>query len=376
MSRYVIRFGNNVPLVFLGKAYFCTVHFQPMLKKIALGVVGVLVILAVWQWELVRHGYRLAKGQLTILFNTRPVADVLADPAYPDSLKQKIELIREIKRFAIDSLRLDPSGSYETFYDLNGKPLMWMLVGAEKYRLVPYEYHVPVLGTFSYRGYFEYDQLQEADSLLRQQGYDTRIGEVAAYSTLGFFNEPILSNMLLRTEGSLAELIIHELTHGTLFVKDNLEYNENLADFVGEYGAQRFLAQKYGRNSETYRNYVASKAYWQRYDEHVVRGANVLDSLYGTFKPRTPVAVKDSLKWQTIRQIVVASDTLTDGRSQGVRLVKKRRVDKLNLPNNAYFIGYLTYRKQQNRFRQEFESRFGHDFGRYLTYLKQTYPSF
>lgn len=348
-----------------------------MVKKIALIIIVILVGIAIWQHELVNHGYQLAKGQITILLNTQPVAEVLADPAYPDSLKQKIRLIHEIKRFAIDSLQLDPSGSYESFYDLKGKPLMWMLIGSEKYRLIPYEYHVPILGTFSYKGFFEHSQLQEADSLLRQEGYDTRVNEVAAYSTLGFFNEPILSNMLERTEGSLAELIIHELTHGTLFIKNSLEYNENLADFVGEYGALRFLAQKYGKASAAYQNYLATKAFYERYDDHILRGTRMLDSLYQTFKPTTPVVLKDSLKWQTIRQIVTSSDTLTDGRiGASVRSVKKRRLDKLNLPNNAYFIGYLTYRKQQNRFRQEFEKRFGSDFKRYLTYLKQTYPSF
>jgi len=347
-----------------------------MRKKIALIVVGVLAVLLVWQWEYVSYGYMQARGQLRIMLNTQPVAEVLANPAYPDSLKQKIELIREIKRFAIDSLRLDPSGSYESFYDLKGQPLMWMLIGSEKYRLVPVEYHIPILGTFSYKGFFDRDRLVEADTALRKQGYDTRISEVAAYSTLGFFKEPILSNMLSRTEGSLAELIIHELTHGTLFVKDNLEYNENLADFVGEYGAQRFLARKYGVNSTVYKDYLASKMYYERYDDHVLRGTRTLDSLYGTFKPQTSEPVKDSLKWKMIRQIVSSADTLTDERSpSGVRSVKKRQLSKLNLPNNAYFIGYLTYRKQQNRFRQEFESQFNSDFGRYLTYLKQTYPS-
>lgn len=347
-----------------------------MRKKIALIVIGVIVGLVVWQWELVSYGYMQAKGQLRIMLNTQPIAEVLADPAYPDSLKQKIELIREIKRFAIDSLGLNPSGSYESFYDLKGKPLMWMLIGSERYRLVPVEFKVPLLGTFSYKGFFDYDRLMKADSLLKKQGYDTRINEVAAYSTLGFFKEPILSNMLNRTEGSLAELIIHELTHGTLFIKDNLEYNENLADFVGEYGALRFMAAKYGVGSEPYRNYLATKSFYERYDEHILRGTKTLDSLYRTFKPTTVMAVKDSLKWQTIRRIVTSADTLTDERTNsGKRLLRKRRLDKLNLPNNAYFIGYLTYRKQQNRFRQEFESRFGSDFKRYLTYLKETYPS-
>ncbi len=347
-----------------------------MRKKIALSVIGVLIALIVWQWELVSYGWMQAKGQLRILLNTKPVSEVLADPAYPDSLKRKIELIREIKRFAIDSLKLDPSDSYESFYDLKGKPLMWVLIGSERYKLVPVEYSIPILGTFSYKGFFDRDRLLKADTVLQQQGYDTQINEVAAYSTLGFFKEPILSNMLSRGEGSLAELIIHELTHGTLFVKNSLEYNENLADFVGEYGALRFLAQKYGKDSVTYRDYLATKAFYDRYDEHILRGTRTLDSLYRTFKPTMLIVVKDSLKWQTIRQIVASSDTLTDERSHSVlRSVKKRQLNKLNLPNNAYFIGYLTYRKQQNRFRQEFEHRFGSDFRRYLTYLKQTYPS-
>ena len=213
-------------------------------------------------------------------------------------------------------------------------------------------------------------------SELKKEGFDTRVGEVSAWSTLGFLNDPILSSFLDRPDGSLAELIIHELTHGTLFVKNSLEYNENLADFVGEYGALRFLAGKYGKTSVPYRDYLATKAFYERYDDHILRGTQRLDSVYRSFKPVTPIVVKDSLKWKTIRQIVETADTITDERSElQAHSIKKRPAGKLNLPNNAYFMGYLTYRKQQNRFRQEFEKRFGGNFNRYLTYLKQTYPS-
>lgn len=347
-----------------------------MLKKIALIIIGVLAVLVVWQWELVRYGWMQARGQLRILWNTKPVAEVLADPAYPDSLKQKIELIQEIKHFAIDSLGLDKSGSYESFYDQHGKPILWVITAAEAYQLIGKQWNFPIIGTFSYKGFFEKDWADSTVAQLKREGWDTRTGEVSAWSTLGFLNDPILSSFLDRSEGSLAELIIHELTHGTLFVKNSLEYNENLADFVGEYGAQRFLAQKYGMKSVPYQNYMSTKAFNDRYDDHILRGTRTLDSLYKTFKPATPVTVKDSLKWNTIRQIVITIDTIRNEHSQSlVRSVKKRRLNKLNLPNNAYFIGYLTYRKQQNRFREEFDRKFGGDFKRYLTYLKQTYPS-
>ena len=351
-------------------------RFQPMRRKIALIVVGVLTALIVWQWELVSYGYRQARGQLRILWNTKSVTDVLNDPAYPDSLKRQLKLIGEIKRFTADSLGLDRSGSYESFYDQQGKPILWVVTGAQPYQLVARQWHFPILGTFSYKGFFEKDRADSTVSELKKEGLDTRIGEVSAWSTLGFLDDPILSSFLNRSAGQLAELIIHELTHGTLFVKDNLEYNENLADFVGEYGALRFLAQKYGKASVEYRDYLATKIFYERYDGHILRGTRMLDSLYRAFKPDIPVVVKDSLKWRTIAQIVRSSDTITDERSvKQVRSVKKHRLNKLNLPNNAYFTSYLTYRNQQNRFRQEFENRFNGNFKHYLTYLRQTYPS-
>ena len=347
-----------------------------MVKKIALVIVGVLAVLVVWQWELVSYGWMQARGQLRILWNTKPVSAVLADPIYPDSLKRRLKLIGEIKRFTVDSLGLNPSGSYESFYDQQGKPILWVITAAQPYQLVAKHWDFPIIGTFSYKGFFEKDRADSTVADLKRQGLDTRVGEVSAWSTLGFLHDPVLSSFLDRPAGPLAELIIHELTHGTLFVKNSLEYNENLADFVGEYGALRFLAQKYGKNSVPYRDYLASKAFYERYDAHILSGTRMLDKLYRSFKPQTPIAVKDSLKWRLITQIVTTSDTIRDERGAAVKhSIKKRLWSKLNLPNNAYFMGYLTYRNQQNRFRQEFENQFHGDFRKYLTYLKQTYPS-
>jgi predicted aminopeptidase len=344
-----------------------------MIKKIVFGLFVLLALLLIWQHELVGYGLMQARGQLRILTNTRPVADVLADPALPDSVKQKLVLIQEIKQFAVDSLGLNPSKSYTDYYDQQGKPILWVITAAQPYSLVAQEWAFPVIGTFSYKGFFEKPRADSAVAILKKQGLDTRIGEVSAWSTLGFLSDPILSSMTERSAGSLAELIIHELTHGTLFIKNNLAYNENLADFVGEYGALRFLAQKYGPKSVEYQDYLAAKSFYEQYDDHVLRGTKILDSLYRTFKTRMLVSEKDSLKWRVIRQIVETADTLTDTRP--ATLPKKRRWHKLNLPNNAYFIGYMTYRKQQNQFRAEFDQRFRSDFTRYLTYLKQTYPS-
>ncbi|WP_266367859.1 aminopeptidase [Tellurirhabdus rosea] len=348
-----------------------------MVRKILLLLLGVCLAVGIWQRELISYGWMQARGQLRILWNTRPVEEVLADPSFPDSLKQNIRLIQEIRQFTVDSIGLNPSKSYTSLYDQQGRPILWVVVAAEKYQLRAKEWSFPVIGTFAYKGFFEKDRADAEQKALTRQGYDTRLNEVSAWSTLGFLSDPILSSMLTRSEGRLAELIIHELTHGTLFVKDNLEYNENLADFVGEYGALRFLAQKYGTDSAPYRAYLAEKEYNERYDEHIFRGTRKLDSLYRTFTPQMNEAFRETGKWSLIQEIVDSVDTLDAGfRRQNSRPVpKKRRFSQQSLPNNAYFIAYSTYRQQQNRFREEFEKRFRSNFKNYLTYLKKTYPS-
>ncbi|MBC7920572.1 MAG: aminopeptidase [Ferruginibacter sp.] len=323
----------------------------------------------VWQRELVGYGWSQARGQLRVLRQVRPLAEVMADPSFPDSLKGRLRLIGEIRRYAVDSLGITDSESYTTVYDQRGKPILWVVTASEPYRLVAKEWKFPLLGTFSYKGFFDYDRCLKAERELKAQGYDTEISEVSAWSTLGWFRDPILSSMLYRSEGSLASLIIHELTHGTLFVKDNLEYNENLADFVGDYGALRFLARQYGTDSPPYRRYLDRKAYQDRYYRHVLRGARQLDSLYAAFRPGLAEARKNRLKKNLIREIVETMDTLSGtGR-------KRTPVSDSLLPNNAFFIGYQTYRKRQNAFEQEFRTRFGSNFPRYLAYLKKRYPS-
>lgn len=344
-----------------------------MLKKIFLGFLFVLLIIGFYYRDLVSYGWMQAKGQVTILLNVDDVSDVLKDPAFPDSLKARIRLIEEIKQFGVDSLGLSPSDNYTTFYNQHGKPLMWVINASERYQIKAYKWSFPIIGTFPYKGYFDSTRAVREEKELIKSGLDTDIGEASAWSTLGYLKDPILSSMLKRREGSLANLILHELTHGTLFVKDNLELNENLASFVGDIGAIRFLTQKYGADSKQLKAYEFSKKYNDAYAQHMLRGIAKLDSLYRTFTPVIPdSAKKDILKNQIILKILNDADTLF---ADKITLKTKSRWNDKNLPNNAYFIGYQTYRSKQNLFRHEFETKFGRDFKKYLSYLKEKYPS-
>ncbi len=337
-------------------------------------LVGLMLIIAflTYNYDSTIYAYRQAKGQLKIIFNTRPVTEVLVDKNFPDSLKNKIRLIQEIKQFAVDSLGLNSSENYTTFYDQHQKPILWVMTACPPFELKAKKWHFPIVGTFSYKGHFEKNIADDEISELKKQGFDTQLNEVSAWSTLGYLKDPILSSMLEKSEGRLAALIIHELTHGTLFVKNNLEFNENLADFVGDYGAIRFLKAKFGVNSKELERYQFSKKYNDAYSQHLVRGAKVLDSLYKSFSVKTPIIDKKNQKFKLIKQILNAADTLLAGNFQKKYISRKKwAINDNNLPNNAYFIGYLTYQSKQNQFKKEFESKFNLDFDKYLKYLKQ-----
>lgn len=322
------------------------------------------------------YAFRQAKGQFKIISNTRPITEVLNDKAFPDSLKNRIRLIQEIKKFAIDSLGLNPSDNYTTFYDQHQKPILWVITACEPFELKAKKWHFPIVGTFSYKGHFEKNIADEELENLKNQGFDTQLNEVSAWSTLGYLKDPILSSMLEKSEGRLAALIIHELTHGTLFVKNNLEFNENLADFVGDYGAIRFLETKYGKNSKEIERYQFSKKYNDAYSQHLLRGAKKLDSLYKTFDEKMTLNKRKSQKSNFILTIINSTDTLLAGNFQKKMINRKKwAINDNNLPNNAYFIGYLTYQSKQNQFKEEFKTKFNNNFNSYFSYLKQQYPS-
>ncbi|MFD1818366.1 Predicted aminopeptidase [Pseudarcicella hirudinis] len=327
-------------------------------------------LLAYWQRDWVKWGVSMAKGGLNVAFNTRPLEEVLKDPAVPDSLKKRIELIGEIKRFAIDSLGLkDNPKVYQTLFDQKGKPLVYLLTVAEKYELKAHPFYFPLIGTFTYKGFFNEEMAKHEQLYWESKGYDTDMGEGIAYSTLGWFPEPILSSMLYYHDGKLASLIIHEMTHGTIFVKDNHELSENMANFIGDYGAMRFLNFKFGKRSHGYKRYEQGKVVRIKLVKHINRGTLMLDSLYKTFSPEMTDKVKDSLKYHLIESILVKQDTLYKKNSK----VSKFNFDKNNLPNDAFFVGFKTYNAKQNEFEELFKKRFKGDFPKFLNFLKNKY---
>jgi predicted aminopeptidase len=314
----------------------------------------------------VNYGLRQLKGQIKIITNTIPINEVLDNSTFPDSLKSRIELIEEIKKFTVDSLGLNPSTSYQTYYDQKGEPILWVISACPPYSLENKVWNFPIAGEFSYKGHFEKQIALDEVETLKMEGFDVRLSEVSAWSTLGYLSDPILSSMLRRKPGALAALIIHELTHGTLFVKNDLEFNENLADFIGDQGALLFLESKYGKDSKEYKEYKIEKSFNEAFGKHISKGIVKLDSLFQTFSPEMSSNKKDSLKYDLIDEIMISSESIKGN------LYKYKGRGSIN---NAFFTAYSVYQGKQNEFDTILKRDFNNNFKAYLAHLEETKDS-
>lgn len=328
----------------------------------------IFLVLLLFNIRLVIYGLEQLSGQMHIIRNAVPVELALKDETLSDSLKQKLRLIEEIRSFAFDSLGLKRNNNYTTFYNQQGKPVLWNVTGCEPFRLKAYHWWFPLLGNVSYKGFFKKEKAEKEFQRLKDNGYDADISPVSGWSTLGWFSDPVLSNMLRRREGSLAELIIHELTHSTIYLKSSVDLNENLATFVGEQGAVLFLNSKYGENSPQLKQYLNYKSDEETYGRHILNGAMKLDSLYALpVFHSLPLKEKLRQKYDLIADVLLAVHDLP--------LYNKEIYlqDFLNepLPDNTYFMSYLRYRKKQDVFSDKLKTEFNNSLQEFIKGMKE-----
>lgn len=204
----------------------------------------------------------VSKGQLQILNQRKKIEKVLEEGKLTPKQKNKLKTILDIKDFATKKLHLSSGDNYTHFVDLKRENLAYNLVVCPKDALKPYTWWFPFSGRVEYLGFFEKEYALETQKEYAEDGYDTYLRGVSAYSTLGWFNDPIFSTMLKYSEESLANLIIHELTHGTIYKKGDTVFNEGVATFIGNKGTLEFIASKHGRFSRIFRKALANQ-----YDE-------------------------------------------------------------------------------------------------------------
>jgi predicted aminopeptidase len=284
----------------------------------------------------------LARGQGRIILRSRPVHEVLADSTTADDVRAALQRVSEIRRFGQEHVGLtNAPDSYAHYYDTGGDPVAWNVSASPPDRFEPYLWWFPIVGELPYKGFFEAPRAVAERDRLRRDGYDAIHRSVSAYSTLGYLDDPILSTMLDDSEARLADLILHELTHATVFADGHTDYNESAASFVGRAGSLAFLAHRFGPGSAQVTAVRQSRARAAHFTQFVHGLVTRLDSLYQSGQPRDHI----------LRQ---RQKLFEEGKSEF-----RRRRDRFGERydgflrwelNNARLLSYRRYHSRQDEF--------------------------
>ena len=195
-----------------------------------------------------RYYFQSVSGHVQVMQAARPVSQWLADDQATPALKQRLILSQQIRQFSVTELHLPDNESYRRFADLHRRAVVWNVVAAPEFSLTLHTWCFPVVGCVAYRGYYAEADAQAEAAALRLQGLDARVYGVPAYSTLGWLNwaggDPLLNTFIQYPDGELARMMIHELAHQVLYVKDDTVFNESFATAVERLGGLRWLANE------------------------------------------------------------------------------------------------------------------------------------
>lgn len=228
--------------------------------------------------ELAIYLTKISYGQLNLLMNTQNISDVLANAETTKEKKQKILLVEEIKKYSVDSLGYKPTKNFTTYFDQHSQPILWIVTACKPFKFEAYEWKFPVVGKVSYKGFFNRNSAKKEFIKIYGKGYDTDISEVSAWSTLGWLPDPVLSSMLMKSKGRMANLFFHELFHATYYAPGTVDVNENLANFIARKATLKFL-QNDTTELHTFLKVLQDDS---TYNEFVFKGYETLKAFYSS----------------------------------------------------------------------------------------------
>ncbi|MGB0721477.1 MAG: aminopeptidase [Gammaproteobacteria bacterium] len=190
-----------------------------------------------------------ASGHLEVMAASRPLGSVIEDPATPTKVRERLRVAADARRFASTDLGLPDNGSYRSYADLGRDAVVWALYAAPEFDVEPHRWCYPFVGCLAYRGFFDLDEARDVAKRYAARGMDTYIAPVPAYSTLGWFDDPLLNTMMRWDDTSVAALVFHELAHQVVYVADDTEFNEAFAVTVEREGVRRWLESR-GRSAQ------------------------------------------------------------------------------------------------------------------------------
>lgn len=195
-------------------------------------------------------------GQMSILLKRERLDTVISDKNTESSVKNKLKLVAQIRHFASDELHLPDNQSYLYYVDLKRPYVVWNVFAAPEFSLLAKNWCYPIVGCVSYRGYFAEVDAEKHAKELNQQGFDVSVSGIAAYSTLGWFDDPVLNTMLGWSNHALAGLIFHELSHQVIYISSETEFNEAFSTAVGRLGTIQWLLYKHPEQLDRYLQFL------------------------------------------------------------------------------------------------------------------------
>ncbi|MCB0350696.1 MAG: aminopeptidase [Bdellovibrionales bacterium] len=305
---------------------------------------------------LVRSGY----DQAQLLNNREPIEKVLKENKLTPEQRQKLELTVKIRDFATTKLHLKPTNSYTTFVDLKRPYVTYIVTVAKKWELEPHLFWYPIVGSLPYKGFFKKEAAEEEAQSFDQNKFDVMVRGVSAYSTLGWFEDPLLSSMISGEDHHLVNLIIHESTHTTLYIKSQADFNEQLATFVGNIGTEIYYKQKEGENSSTLKIIANENSDEKIFSEFISSELKSLAAWYKTLPEKNETA-----RLQRFSEIQTRFKT-----EIAPKMKTKQYAGFANMKlNNATLLYFKTYVYDLNLFQKLYE-HFGKNLNDFLAYCK------
>lgn len=250
-------------------------------------------------------------GHFALMSARVPIEEVIADPATPEAVRDRLRVALAAREFAVHELGLPDNRSYTRYVQLERDAVVYNVFAAPEFSLQPKTWCFPVAGCVVYRGYFVRERAERAAERYAGQGYDTWVGGAAAYSTLGRFEDPLLSTMLYREDARLAALLFHELAHQLLYVKGDSAFNEAFATVVEEEGVRRWL-QDTGRSAEL----AAWEALRERvlgFEQLLARTRGRLQDIYASSAPAPQMRAAKADAFARLEREYVALKDSWDG---------------------------------------------------------------
>jgi predicted aminopeptidase len=321
-------------------------HFSPKEHSLR-AAFSLILAVALSGCETLAYYAQAVSGQVSLMSSTRSVDALLADKATPAALRERLVLARSIRDYASRELKLPDNGSYRSYADIGRPYAVWNVVAAPEFALAPLQSCFPVAGCVSYRGFFAQADAERYAAELRAQGYDVFVYGVAAYSTLGSFDDPLLSSFIRSSDTELARLMFHELAHQVAYVKDDSTFNESFAVVVEREGVRRWLLAT-GRGLA---GWLAAEERQRRLVAEIQQTRARLEQVY-----RSGIAV-EAMRERKQRELAALHGKLA-GLAKDV------------VPNNAFLASFATYTELVNEFEHLLKESNG-DLARFYAQVKR-----